>query len=178
MSLEFPADVMLVVAMNPCPCGYATDLNHHCTCSQHQIALYRSRISGPLLDRIDIQVEVPALRYKEMRLNTQSPPEASSSVRERVSQAREVQRSRFKRSGIYCNAQMSKRQLRGHCALNAEGHQLLETVIDKLGMSARATDRILKVARTIADLAGEESIHTAHLAEAIQYRSLDRSLLN
>jgi magnesium chelatase family protein len=176
MSVEFPADVMLVVALNPCPCGYATDAHHQCTCSPSQITLYRSRISGPLLDRIDIQVEVPSLRYREMK--SAATTETSRQVRERVLTARARQRERFRDDGlgVFCNAQMTKRQLREHCVIDATGHQLLEMVMDKLGMSARATDRILKVARTIADLAHSERIATPHLAEAIQYRSLDRGL--
>jgi magnesium chelatase family protein len=173
-SVKFPAAVMLVVAMNPCPCGYATDPNHECRCSQHQIALYRSRISGPLLDRIDIHVEVPAVRYRDLKREQKNEP--SKVMRERVCASREIQSRRFAESGIFCNAQMSKRRLQRHCRLSSEGHSLLESVMDKLGMSARGTDRILKVARTIADLDECTDIGTTHLAEAIGYRSLDRGV--
>ena len=173
MSLEFPAKVMLVAALNPCPCGYATDPRHNCKCSPQQIAMYRARISGPLLDRIDIQVEVPALRYNEM-IQQNSAAESSAEIRKRVLSARAVQKERYKERGILNNAQMGKRELKEFCALDSAGHHLLENVIDRLGMSARAGDRILKLARTIADLDHSENIHLSHLSEAIQYRVLDR----
>lgn len=174
MSLEFPAQVMLVAALNPCPCGYATDNRHTCTCTPQQIAMYRARISGPLLDRIDIQVEVPSLCYREMA--DCGHGESSAVIRQRVLAAREIQKERFAGSAIFCNSQMGKTELRKYCQLDTAGHQLLENVIDKLGMSARASDRIIKLARTIADLDHSDKIRSTHLSEAIQYRTLDRHI--
>lgn len=171
--ITYPARAMLVASMNPCPCGWHGDPTHACTCSAVAIARYQSRISGPLLDRIDIHVEVPAVRYRELADERRS--ESSADVRARVEAAREVQRTRFvRRRRVFCNAQMGPRDLEAHCRLDEAGHRLLERVVDRLGMSARATSRILKVARTIADLAGAPAITPAHLAEAIQYRALDR----
>jgi magnesium chelatase family protein len=173
MSLDYPAHIMLVATMNPCPCGYYGAENiKRCSCSADQVSRYRNRISGPLLDRIDIQVEVPAVPYRNLKSIDRGEP--SSSVRDRVEAARERQRRRFRDRGINCNAQMRPGELRKWCVIDEEGHNLLENVIDRMGMSARAHDRILKVARTVADLAGAETISTAHLSEAIQYRSLDR----
>ena len=174
MSLEFPAQVMLVAALNPCPCGYATDNYHTWTCTPQQIAMYRARISGPLLDRIDIQVEVPSLRYKEMINNGHN--ESSENIRKRVLAARKIQKERFQNLPIFNNAQMTKKELKRFCILDNAGHKLLENVIDRLGMSARASDRIIKLARTIADLDFSEKIEVNHLSEAIQYRTLDRQL--
>jgi magnesium chelatase family protein len=174
VSLTYPASFMLVAAMNPCPCGFAGDPTRNCTCPPQQVQRYRSRVSGPLLDRIDIHVEVPAVRYRELAKSREG--ESSSNIRVRVEAAREIQRQRFaKTPRVHCNAQMGPRLIRAHCALTAEGHSLIGSVIDRLGMSARAHDRILKVARTIADLAGSESITVPHLAEAIQYHTLDRA---
>ena len=174
-SITYPASFMLVAAMNPCPCGYYTDPKHTCRCSTQQIHRYRTQISGPLLDRIDIHVEVPAVPYRQ--LLTSATAESSEIIRQRVAEARAKQANRFKRTRIYCNAQMGSRQARQHCALNRHGTALLESAIDKFGLSARAYYRILKIARTIADLAQAQEIGTDHLAEAIQYRTLDRSML-
>ena len=171
-SVTYPACFMLAAAMNPCPCGYFTDPKHDCSCAPSQIQRYRSRISGPLLDRIDLHIEVPPLRYRE--ITTESQGEPSDVVRTRVKGARAIQQERFRRTQTFCNAQMSARQLRRHCPVGPDGQRLLETALERLGLSARAHDRILKVARTIADLEGHETIRTDHLAEAIQYRTLDR----
>jgi magnesium chelatase family protein len=171
-SVSYPACFMLAAAMNPCPCGYFTDPQRECTCTPPQIERYRSRISGPLLDRIDMHIEVPPLRYRELAAETQA--ETSETVRARVKRARAAQHERFRRTRTFCNAQMSAKQLRRGCVVGPEGQRLLETAIERLGLSARAHDRILKVARTIADLEGHDSIRTDHLAEAIQFRTLDR----
>jgi magnesium chelatase family protein len=171
-TVTFPASVMLIAAMNPCPCGFYTDTQHECTCSMIMIQRYRSRISGPLLDRIDIHIEVPAVKYKE--LTGRNPAESSAAIRERVNHARERQLARFKAAHYYCNAQMGSRELRDHCQIEQAGERLLEMAINRLGLSARAYTRILKVARTIADLEDGGPIRAHHLSEAIQYRSLDR----
>jgi magnesium chelatase family protein len=171
-SLTYPSQCMLVVAMNPCPCGYSSDPQHECICTVPQIQRYRAKISGPLLDRIDIHVEVPPLRFHELAKD--SLAESSASVQERVTHARAIQQKRFARSKIYCNAQMSARQIRTYCRVDEASKKLLERAIDKLGLSARAYTRILKVARTIADLEGSEAIQSPHISEAVQYRSLDR----
>ncbi len=173
-SLTYPAAFMLVAAMNPCPCGYLTDAKHACRCTPMQIRRYRSRISGPLLDRIDIQVEVPAVAYRDLTGKTAAEP--SAAIRKRVMAARRVQLERFTRTRIHCNAQMGSRHIRTHCAIDAASDRLLETASEKLGLSARAHHRILKIARTIADLAGEKNIGAPHISEAIQYRGLDRKL--
>jgi magnesium chelatase family protein len=174
-TLTFPASVMLVAAMNPCPCGFFGDVTHECSCSPMAIQRYRSRISGPLLDRIDIHIEVPAVRYKELTDRTEG--EASDKIRERVNRAREIQLKRFSGMSFYCNAQMGARELRNHCQIEASGERLLELAINRLGLSARAYTRILKVARTIADLDASERIEATHISEGIQYRSLDRAPL-
>ncbi|MBN2357915.1 MAG: YifB family Mg chelatase-like AAA ATPase [Deltaproteobacteria bacterium] len=172
-SVVYPGRIMLVAAMNPCPCGYATDPKHACSCSTNDIAHYRARISGPLLDRIDIQIEAPRVAYKE--LSAARAGDCSAVVRRRVEAARERQRRRFARCRCTrCNATMTPSLLRQHAAPDGKGRLLLEAVVDQLGMSARAHDRILKVARTIADLADAEHVSAAHIAEAITYRSLDR----
>jgi magnesium chelatase family protein len=173
MTITYPACFMLVAAMNPCPCGYLTDPKHPCRCTRNQIRRYRSKISGPLLDRIDIHVEVPAVPYKDLKQRRGS--ESSRQVRARVSAARRCQEERFKRARIFCNAQMTSRQVKKWCAIDAATDRLLETAIDKLGLSARAHNRILKISRTIADLDGKEMIEVGHVSEAIQYRSLDRT---
>jgi magnesium chelatase family protein len=175
MSLSYPARFMLAVALNPCPCGYYTDTRHKCTCSPQQIQKYMSRISGPLLDRIDIHVEVPALSYEE--LSRKAPGQDSSVMRAEVKKARSLQLERYKREKrVFCNAHMESRHIRKYCDLDQESQSLLKNAIEKLGLSARAYDRILKVSRTIADLDNSEGIKGQHVAEAIQYRSLDRKL--
>jgi magnesium chelatase family protein len=175
MSLTFPARFMLAAAMNPCPCGYFNDQSRECMCTPPMIQRYVSKVSGPLLDRIDIHIEVPAVQYKELRGGAAA--EGSSQIRERVMAARLRQRDRFAKAKekIFANAQMSTRQIRAHCELGADAERLLERAMQQQGLSARAYDRILKVARTIADLEGTESLAVPHLAEAIQYRTLDRS---
>jgi magnesium chelatase family protein len=174
VSLTYPASFMLVGAMNPCPCGFAGDPLRDCKCPPTHVQRYRSRVSGPLLDRIDIHIEVPAVRYRE--LTGSRDGESSASIRERVEAAREIQRQRFaKTPRVHNNSQMGPRLIRTVCGLSTEGHALIASVIDRLGMSARAHDRILKMSRTIADLAGSEHIAVPHLAEAIQYRTLDRA---
>jgi magnesium chelatase family protein len=175
MSLSFPARFMLAAAMNPCPCGYFNDKSRECLCTPPMIQRYVAKISGPLLDRIDIHIEVPAVQYKELRGGAAA--EGSTQIRSRVMAARERQRTRFKEHGekIYANSQMSTRQIRAYCELGADAERLLERAMQQQGLTARAHDRILKVARTIADLDGAESLTVAHLAEAIQYRTLDRS---
>ena len=175
MSLTFPARFMLAAAMNPCPCGYFNDRAHQCTCTPPMIQRYVSKVSGPLLDRIDIHIEVPAVQYKELRGNAAA--EGSAQIRERVVHARERQRERFQKKGekIFANAQMGTRQIRAYCELGADAERLLERAMQQQGLTARAHDRILKVARTIADLEGAPALAVSHLAEAIQYRTLDRS---
>ncbi len=171
-SLTYPSRFMLVAAMNPCPCGYLGDPGHSCSCTPIAIKRYRSRISGPLLDRIDLHVEVPAVAYRDLSDNRET--ESSAAIAARVLEARQIQQQRFQGSKVHCNAQMNARLIKKYCELDAAGHRMLELAGEKLGFSARSYSRILKVARTIADLAGSEAIHEPHLAEAIQYRSLDR----
>ncbi len=175
MSVEYPASFMLVAAMNPCPCGHYGENNpaHPCTCTPAQVHRYLSRVSGPLLDRIDIQCEIQAVPYDQLR--TLQPGESSAAIRARVVAARNIQQERFAGTAVHCNAQMTPQMLRQYCPVDAEGDNLLSYSMNRLGLSARAYDRILKVARTIADLAGEENISARHLLEAIGYRSLDRS---
>jgi magnesium chelatase family protein len=175
MTLSFPARFMLAAAMNPCPCGFFNDKSRECTCTLPMIQRYVAKISGPLLDRIDIHIEVPAVQYKELRGS--AAVEGSAQIRARVMVSRERQRQRFKQHGekIYANAQMTTRQIRAYCELSADAERLLERAMQQQGLTARAHDRILKVARTIADLEGAEGLSVAHLAEAIQYRTLDRS---
>jgi magnesium chelatase family protein len=176
MSLTFPASFMLAAAMNPCPCGYWGDPTRECRCTPPQIQRYVGRISGPLLDRIDIHIDVPAVRFKELTGNDAAPePESSASIRQRVIRARERQSERFKHDALFANAQMTPRLIRQHCRIDAESERLLEGAMARLGLSARAYDRILKTSRTIADLEGEERIRAPHVAEAVGYRSLDRT---
>lgn len=173
LTIAYPANFMLAAAMNPCPCGYLTDSDRECSCTPPQIQRYMSRVSGPLLDRIDIQIEVPAVRYKD--LAGPAGGETSEAIRERVGRARRRQLARFGGAvHLFCNADMQARDIRRHCRIDSAGQELLKTAITRLGLSARAYTRILKVARTIADLAGRESIDAADISEAIQYRSLDR----
>jgi magnesium chelatase family protein len=173
MSLTFPSRFMLAAAMNPCPCGFFNDPTRECKCSPIQIQRYVSKISGPLLDRIDIHIDVPAVKFKE--LASDSPAESSAEIRERVVRARRVQLSRFSGERIFNNAQMTSRLIRKYCLIDAASKSLLENAITRLGLSARAYDRILKVSRTLADLEGRESIEPTHVSEAIQYRTLDRN---
>jgi magnesium chelatase family protein len=173
ISLTYPARFMLAAAMNPCPCGHHGDPAHACRCDAQAIERYLSRVSGPLLDRIDIHLHVPAVAYRELA-STQAE-ESSAAVRERVERARQVQRERFRdRPGIHANAHMAPRDLRHCCQLSDRSEQLLKLAMQRLGLSARAYHRIIKISRTIADLAGEQDIQPAHVAEAIQYRTLDR----
>ena len=172
MSLSFPARFMLAAAMNPCPCGYFNDKSRECQCTPPMMQRYVSKVSGPLLDRIDIHIEVPAVQYRELRGGTAN--EGSAEIRTRVLAARERQHQRFASDRIHANAQMSTRQIRTYCELSSEAESLLERAMQQQGLSARAHDRILKVARTIADLGGETDITVGHIAEAIQYRTLDR----
>jgi magnesium chelatase family protein len=175
LSLEFPANFMLAAAMNPCPCGFFTDPNKECTCSPPQIQKYMAKISGPLLDRIDIHIEVPAVKYKE--LSSKSYGEKSEDIRKRVITARQVQLERFKDyRNVFNNGDMGSKEVRTFCKLDEQGEELLKMAMTKLGLSARAYDRILKVSRTIADLENSENILPQHISEAIQYRSLDREL--
>jgi magnesium chelatase family protein len=174
-SITYPACFMLVAAMNPCPCGYLGDSRHQCTCTPSQIHRYRHKVSGPLLDRIDIHIEVPAVPYKE--LSTEYSGEKSEEIRRRVITARDAQLVRFQNdSGIYSNGQMKTRHIKKYCKLKPEAQNLLELAMHKLALSARAYTRILKLSRTIADLEASEEIHPHHISEAIQYRTLDRGM--
>lgn len=173
-STTFPASFLLVASMNPCPCGYLGDTRHQCKCSPVQIERYMGRISGPLLDRIDLHIEVPAVPFQE--LSAQADGTSSADMREQVNRARLVQRQRFGADSHRLNAQMSSRQMRKHCALDEAGKGLLKQAMEDLGLSARAHDRILRVARTIADLEGSAELREGHVSEAIGYRSLDRKL--
>jgi magnesium chelatase family protein len=173
MSLTFPSRFMLVAAMNPCPCGHYNDPTRECKCTPQQIQRYLSKISGPLLDRIDIHIDVPAVKFKELASDT--PSESSGEIRERVMKARIIQGERLKGENLFSNSQMTPRLIRKYCAIDAGSKALLEQVITRLGLSARAYDRILKVSRTLADLEENEKIETTHVSEAIQYRTLDRN---
>jgi magnesium chelatase family protein len=173
MSLSFPARFMLAAAMNPCPCGYFNDKSHQCSCTPPMMQRYIAKISGPLLDRIDIHIEVPAVQYRELR--SAAAAEGSMEIRARVLAARQKQHERFGAGRTYTNAQMQTRQIRTYCELSPEAERLLERAMQQQGLSARAHDRILKVARTIADLDAQQDITVGHLAEAVQYRTLDRS---
>jgi len=173
MSIDYPANFMLVCAMNPCPCGHYGNPQQTCSCNPLQIQKYVGKISGPLLDRIDIHVEVPSVKYQE--LSSTRDGESSERIRSRVIEARLIQRQRFASKGLYCNADMETRDIRELCAIDLAGSELLKLAMQRLGLSARAYDRILKVARTIADLDRSDNIRPEHLSEAIQYRSLDRN---
>ena len=174
-TFTYPSQFMLVCAMNPCKCGYFGHPSGRCNCTDQSIRTYRKRISGPMLDRIDLHVPVQSVAYDQLR--ERKPAESSEAIRARVNAARARQRSRYAGTGVYCNAQLTPGMMREHCPLTDEAQQLMAGAFDALGLSARAHDRILKVARTIADLAGEERISQMHVAEAIQYRSLDRETL-
>lgn len=175
MSLDFPANFMLAAAMNPCPCGFYTDPNKECTCSSVNIQKYMAKISGPLLDRIDIHIEVPAVNYKDLSSDVKG--ESSDKIRERVIEARKIQQKRFEETKhIHNNSDMGTREVRIYCSLNKACSDLLSMAMNKLNLSARAYDRILKVSRTIADLDNSSEIQPQHISEAIQYRSLDREL--
>ncbi|NNC81992.1 MAG: YifB family Mg chelatase-like AAA ATPase, partial [Flavobacteriales bacterium] len=172
-SVDYPAAFMLVASMNPCPCGYYNHPEKDCVCPPGMVQKYLNKISGPLLDRIDLHIEVTPVGFAE--LASKQETERSAPIRERVTQARQIQNDRFEdNKEIHANAHMGKKELNQHCEISAEGTEMLKVAMDRLGLSARAYDRILKVSRTIADLAGSEKIETDHLAEAIQYRSLDR----
>ena len=168
MSITYPSRMMLVSAMNPCKCSGTSGPDGFCTCLPGEKRKYLSRLSGPLLDRIDIHIEVPAVKYRD--LADRAEGESSAEISGRVERAREIQLGRFKGTKVHCNAQMTSRQIRKFCEPDAAGHRLLEIVTEKLGLSARAYHRVLKVARTIADLAGADAIGATHLAEALQYR--------
>lgn len=172
LSVDFPANFMLIASMNPCPCGYYNHPEKECVCGSGQVQRYLNKVSGPLLDRIDLHVEVTPVSFDEMTQNRKS--ESSETIRERVIAAREIQQERFKTEGIHSNAMMGSQMVKEVCQINEAGKKLLKTAMERLGLSARAYDRILKVSRTIADLDGKENIGIEHLAEAIQYRSLDR----
>jgi len=172
LSADYPASFMLVAAMNPCPCGHYGDATHSCTCTPAQVHRYKDKISGPLLDRIDIQCEIQPVPYA--LLKDMQPGEGSATIRERVIRARAIQAERFAGTSIHCNAQMPPKMVRQYCKIDAEADKLLEEAMTKHGLSARAYDRILKVARTIADLAGSPNILKPHIFEAISYRQLDK----
>src|SRR5205814_10361239 len=173
--LTFPSEFMLVAAMNPCPCGYFGDLKRECRCSPIQVQRYRQRISGPLLDRLDLHIEVPAVAYRDV--SCERAEENSSAIRERIAGARNKQHERFARdTKTNCNARMTTRHLKTHCKLSADSQELIRVAMTELNLSARAYDRILKVSRTVADLAASDAITSEHVSEAIQYRTFDRTL--
>ena len=176
-SMTFPCNFMLIAAMNPCKCGYYGDPNHECRCSEYQINQYLSRISGPVLDRIDLHIEINPVNYDDLGKNNKLS-EKSADIKERVNRARDIQRKRFKGEGIYSNAQMNSKHIAEFCVLGEKENLLLKNAFERLGLSARAYDRILKVARTIADLDCSVNINSSHIAEAIQYRNLDRKYWN
>jgi magnesium chelatase family protein len=175
MSLTFPASFMLIGSMNPCPCGFWSDPTRECRCSPSQIQRYVGRISGPLLDRIDIHIDVPAVKFRELTGDVLPETDSSAVIRARVIKARERQLQRFRSERIFANAAMTPRMIRAHCKIDTASERLLETAMQRIGLSARAYDRILKVSRTIADLEGSEKITSAHISEAVGYRSLDRT---
>ena len=174
MSLSFPARFILCGSMNPCPCGFSTDPTKSCQCNAQQIMKYRSRLSGPLLDRIDLHIDVPAVPIRELA-RRDGHGEPSASIRERVNAARERQRARYREHPhVHCNAHLATREMKKYCQLGDDAQSTLEAALNRLGLSARAYDRIIKVARTIADLAGMDEIQVDHVSEAINYRTLDR----
>lgn len=171
-TLTYPCDFMFVASMNPCPCGYYGSKDKECTCSPQMISKYMGKISGPLLDRIDIQIEVTPVKYK--KLDSNENIETSKQIKQRVDMARQIQRNRYKEEKIYSNSQLTPKLIEKYCKLDTAGKNILQAAFEKLGLSARAYGRILKVARTIADLEQSEEIKQKHIAEAIQYRSLDK----
>jgi len=173
-SLPFPASFMLVAAMNPCPCGYYTDPKRTCHCGTNKIQNYMGKISGPLLDRIDIHIELPSIKYKELTDSRDAEP--SREIKARVESVRSIQRERFKSDEIFYNAQMNTKLIKKYCNLVEEAKELLRLAMTELGLSARGYDKILKVSRTIADLAGANIILAEQISEAVQYRNLDRNL--
>jgi magnesium chelatase family protein len=175
MSLTFPASFVLAAAMNPCPCGFWNDPTRECRCSLPQIQRYVGRISGPLLDRIDIHIDVPAVKFRELRGEAAPDTDSSAVIRQRVIAARERQHRRFASEKIFSNAAMTPRMIRAYCQIDSHSEKMLENAMRRLGLSARAYDRILKVSRTIADLEGLETINANHVSEAVGYRSLDRT---
>lgn len=172
-TVDYPAGFMLIAAMNPCPCGYYNHPDKECTCGSSVVQRYLNRVSGPLLDRIDLHVEVTPVNYEDLAHDI--PSEGSIEIRERVIKARELQQLRYSESGIHSNSMMSPRDIQRYCALDESGQSILKNAMEKLGLSARAYDRIIKVSRTIADLDESLTIQSKHIAEAIQYRSLDKS---
>lgn len=175
-TITYPCNFMLIASMNPCPCGYYGSKEKECSCKPEQIKKYQSKISGPLLDRIDLHIEVNSVEYTKLQNNKKI--ETSENIRQRVNKARKIQINRYKKYNIYSNAELTPKMLEEYCTLNDECKKLLEISFEKLGLSARAYGRILKVARTIADLDESKYIEKNHLAEAIQYRSLDRKYWN
>ena len=171
-SLTYPCNFMLIASMNPCPCGYYGSKEKECTCSENSITKYMSRISGPLLDRIDIHIEVQEVKYDKLNSNIES--ESSEKIKERVNKARKIQLERYKEYNIFSNSELTPKLIEKYCKLENKDKEILKNAFEKLGLSARAYSRILKVARTIADLDQKENIETKHLAEAIQYRNLDK----
>ena len=171
-TLTYPCNFMLIASMNPCPCGFMGAKEKNCTCSPQAISRYIGKISGPLLDRIDIQVEATPVKYQ--KLNSEEQIENSENIKKRVSMARKIQQDRYKDSKIYSNSQLTPKLIDKYCKLDNEGKTILQNAFERLGLSARAYGRILKVARTIADLSASENIDKNHIAEAIQYRSLDK----
>jgi magnesium chelatase family protein len=174
-SLTYPSRFMLLAAMNPCPCGYFTDPQRNCICTPTAIQRYRSKISGPLLDRIDLHIEVPAVSFRDLNIETQD--ETSETIQKRVQTTRAFQLNRYKAEGVRCNVQLGPKQLKKYCQIDEASQHLLEMAMTHLGLSARAYNRILKVARSIADLEQREMISSADISEAVQYRSLDRKVL-
>lgn len=174
-TLTYPCNFMFMASMNPCPCGYYGSKEKRCTCSETQISKYMSKISGPLLDRIDIQLEVTPVKYE--KLNNNSKSETSEEIRKRVNEARNIQKERYKEYGIFSNSELTPMMLEEFCKLTEDGKRILEQAFKKLGLSARAYGRILKVSRTIADLEHSNDIKTEHICEAIQYRSLDKKYI-
>ena len=171
-SFIFPAKFMMVASMNPCPCGFLGDPTHDCICSQSQIDKYLGKISGPLLNRIDIQIEVPPVKYDELKDNRTE--ESSDDIKKRIVKARNIQLNRYKDMGIFTNSELSTKGISKYCKVNKESELLLKNAFEVLGLSVRAYNKIFKVARTIADLENYDNIETKHIAEAIRYRNLDR----